>query len=295
MVLRTILLIIGVLIILGIAFDGWRRKRRRLQKSAMHNIEPTIHGNDTQRDNAENVLSEPDGSSKTDIGASENDNAVRQPGISAVEPTVDSAAPLTEKHEEKVSHLKPNPVKIETIESQDPANQAAAQRAAPRLEAIFSANETIPVSKTVEKPKQEVTQTMADMDDVITLTVMSINSRPFAGYDLIKALEENHLHHGEFDIYHRHKYKNGKGPLYFSVASVVNPGVLDPKSLGTLSTPGLALFMRLNNRKHDRIVFKQILATAHQLAKSLGGVVCDTKRVPLREATLQSYAERLDL
>ena len=291
MVLRYILLIIGVLIILGIAFDGWRRKRRRLQMSARESIEPKIPTPTAKRtaENIETATAEEVQETIQPVAEDISDAVVEQPQEEEQVATVSHASSAALG----VSQTKRDPhnVEIETVSAPTPANERVTLETTPRPETVFSANEAIPETK----PKIQEPKITTETADVITLTVMSINSRPFAGYDLIQALEENHLHYGEFGIYHRHKYKNGKGPLYFSVASVVKPGTLDPKSIGTLSTPGLALFMQLNNRKHDRIVFKQILATAHQLAKTLGGVVCDNKRVPLREATLQSYAEKIDL
>jgi cell division protein ZipA len=125
--------------------------------------------------------------------------------------------------------------------------------------------------------------------NLIMLTVMSLDNKKFRGYDLVKALEENYLHFGQWSIYHRHKYRNGKGPRYFSVASVINPGTLNPERLADLSVPGLALFMPRDNPKHDRIIFRQMLLTAEDLAKRLVGVVCDAERTPLNETSLAKY------
>ena len=295
MILRYILLIVGVLIILGIAFDGWRRKRRRLQQNARHTIEPTIQPTMGQEDSEEIVLSPPSvvvTTSDVVETVAVYENKLTGPSTQDLENEIQEA-PVSLA--EKSTSREPRSIEIETVSTDDSANQTVSVVSSPRPETIISANEAIPKPKVTEKTEVKTPQPKVETEEVITLTVMSINSRPFAGYDLIKALEENYLHYGEFGVYHRHKYKNGKGPLYFSIASVVKPGTLDPKNIGTLSTPGLALFMQRNNRKHDRIVFKQILATAHQLAKSLSGAVCDANRVPLHEATLQSYAEKLDL
>ncbi len=290
MILRYILLVIGVLIILGIAFDGWRRKRRRLRMNAQETIEPKVP-TPKRIPESEELPTIEEMVETTQPMVQEITDTEAEPDLEKEQVIAVANTKTSSSRSVQVNHELYN-LEIETVSAPVSANQKVTQEGISHPKTIFSANEKIPAAK----PKvQESHKTIVETAEVITLTVMSINSRPFTGYDLLKALEENHLHYGEFGIYHRHKYKNGKGPLYFSVASVVKPGTLDPKSIGTLSTPGLALFMQLNNRKHDRIVFKQILATAHQLAKTLGGVVCDNKRVPLREATLQSYAEKIDL
>jgi cell division protein ZipA len=279
--LRTILLIIGVLIILAIAFDGWRRKRRRLQQTRLlqadlANADPAskkigpLFESEHESD-SEVVISEI-------AGSAENTVDFDLPKVVRLEPTFASAP------------SGPVQLEIEAIQQADAsANEALPLQPLVRSDSIKSANQTIP------KEAEPTTETATKVPNVISLTVMSIKSRPFAGYDVINALKENHLHHGIYDIYHRHKYRNGKGPLYFSVASVVKPGSINPRKVGELSTPGLALFMSLDNPKHDRIVFKQILATAHQLAKTLGGVVCDDRRVPLRESSLEAYADKINL
>ena len=159
---------------------------------------------------------------------------------------------------------------------------------------VKSANEILPKREPLKK-RPIIANVSTAPSSVMMLTVMSSNNQPFVGHDLLKTLNEANLHFGDYGIYHRHKYKNGKGPLYFSVASVVKPGMLDPQSVTENATPGLALFMKMDNPKHDRITFKQMLATAHELARALGGVVCDDKRVPLRDSTLKFYSEKLNL
>lgn len=283
--LRTILLIIGVLIILGIAFDGWRRKKRRLKLTRK-----------TQTIIPEPLATEINEAVIASVELSD-EAILLEDGIKTAESETDVQA----RAENNIMHLAdkfnaeptsgPIPVEIEPLQqTEDSANQTLPEKKSIKPEMIQSANQRIPKSVAPEKPKKEEAPI-----NVISLTIMAMKSRPFAGYDIIRTLEDNNLHHGEFDIFHRHKYRNGKGPLYFSIASIVKPGTIDPRRVGELSTPGLALFMELDNPKHDRAVFKQALSTAHQIAKSLGGVVCDSQRVPLRESSLQSYAEKINL
>jgi cell division protein ZipA len=293
--LRIILLIIGILIILGIAFDGWRRKRKRLKKT--QSINQISHKSVDVDDKAE--ISDDDFFDPVvEMSAMPVNEQFSEPRLVKPESTELNAAEISE---ENILYLKekftaspkqsaPTPIEIEPVRTTEAsANQSIPEKPAIKSQTIQSANQSMP-KKAGEPPKAP-----QPTPEILTLTVMSLNARPFAGYDVIRALQECNLHHGEFDIYHRHKYRNGKGPLYFSIASVVKPGTINPRKVGELSTPGLALFMTLDNPKHDRTVFKQALATAHHLAKALGGVVCDNNRVPLREGTLQAYAEKLKL
>jgi len=293
MMLRTILLIIGVIIILAIAIDGWRRKRRHAQFSRA--LDPMV------------VPKKQSTAPSTLIGNTTNETTVspaRTISSAPIEKTPSTSRQQLEfpelaesnQFDEPVVEMAKAPsgdIEIKKVSTSLSANDVAVARPSIRPEQIKSANQVLPAHERLDNnPAKKVE---VKMPEVITLTVMSLNSKPFIGYDLINALEANNLHFGEMDIYHRHKYRNGKGPLYFSVASIVRPGTLDPKNLGVLSTPGLALFMQLDNPKHDRIIFKQMLATAHDLAKALNGIVCDERRVPLRESTIQGYNEKLNL
>jgi cell division protein ZipA len=289
MALRTILLILGVLIILGIAFDGWRRKQRQRNVAQQKNIEPRLNLRDIDA-SAEFERSEPS------IAVLEPKQffAEAEPldeEIADAYPPEEYTSPIMSREERPRD---PYSVEIQTVDTVRPANDPALQKVSESASAVYSANQSLPKNDNRDKKAAPV-KAAPPQPEIMMLTVMSPTSTPFSGYDLVQALEANNLHFGEMDIYHRHKYKNGKGPLYFSVASAVSPGTLNRRSLGTLSTPALALFMQLDNAKYDRIVFKQMLATAHQLARALGGVVCDNKRVPLREATMQYYTEKLNL
>lgn len=249
--LRTILLIIGVIIILAIAWDGWRRKQRA--NIASSKIEPML--NDAEQE-----------AQPADVQVEEAKLQEWPKQEEVVDISVQSVVvPATD--DEEVVEIK------QTVDADDE---------------VISAEEDISLpAPSVEK------QMSKPIAEIAALTVMSSDLRTFAGYDIIQSLESNALHFGEKNIYHRHKYKNGKGPLYFSVASVVKPGEINPKKLGELSTPGLLFFMELENPKHDQLVFKQMLAAAHEVAKALKGVVCDEKRVPLSKASMRRYQEKI--
>lgn len=260
--LRIILLVVGIIIILGIAFDGWRRKHRRIKKTAIKDIEPEVVLKDSLQSRAMELK-------KQTLLNNQPVNVEASSQLSnepiKIEPEIDS---------------EPVSLEIEEVKAAESANQ---ELPSVKSTSISSANEEVPVEENTI------------VDNVVSLTVMATHSCRFAGYDLINALQDNHLHHGDYDIYHRHKYKNGKGPLYFSVASVVDPGTLNPKDLANISTPGVVLFLPTNTPKHDRIVFKHALATAHNLAKTLGGIVCNEKRIPLTEQSMKDYESLLNL
>jgi cell division protein ZipA len=248
MTISVILLIIGILAILAIILDSWRRKWQRQQRIARQ-----LTGTQIDLLPKEMLVIEPK------IETADDDIALTQ-----------TDALTTNNH-------------IDMLGCEKPITRSQ----------VKSANELLPKKHNASKSRREKQQTL--LPEIIVLMVMSVEGDFFNGDALMSALNNAYLYFGNYDIYHRYKYKNGKGPLYFSVASALNPGTLVPEQVSTWMTTGLTLFMRLDNPKHDRIIFKQMLATAQQLANSVNGIVCDDKRSPLQQSTLKYYIEKLNL
>jgi len=68
---------------------------------------------------------------------------------------------------------------------------------------------------------------------------------------------------------------------WFGLASVVSPGVFPPRRLGSIETPGVALFMRIPGPFDSVVVFERMLDTARRLATRLEGHVLDQEHQPL--------------
>ncbi|MDX1609635.1 MAG: cell division protein ZipA C-terminal FtsZ-binding domain-containing protein, partial [Halofilum sp. (in: g-proteobacteria)] len=94
--------------------------------------------------------------------------------------------------------------------------------------------------------------------------VVAPRGERFIGSRLRKLFASHELQHGELDIFHRH---DADGRVLFSVANVVEPGTFDPATMDTLSTPGLALFVRLPGPPSAEIAFDRMVATARALAE----------------------------
>lgn len=256
---KILLLLLGVLVILLFTAHGWWRQRQRYQA--------------IKRTNQQTIPS-------TLVTESAEQPAGETPDLE--QQTIDDT--ISKPSEKNIIFLN------ELIATENAATPADIEPSPSRPEA---ANQVQPTeTKPIEAP---IVDEAVVEPELVSLTVMAQNNRCFGGRDTLSALQHCDCHFGEFDIYHRHKYRNGKGPKYFSIASVTAPGTLQPTKVGELSIPGLILFMEKTDPKHDCQSFKQLLATSHELARQLGGVVCDEQRVPLQEVTLKKYASELRL
>ena len=147
-------------------------------------------------------------------------------------------------------------------------------------------------SEPVVPEPAEPTPPEPEWDLVIALTVMAPKDRLFTGRAVKNALDNQDLHFGEMQIYHRFTLGSRKQSL-FSVANIVDPGTFLPAELISMKTPGILLFARLPGPVNGLAVLDAMLDCATQMAEQLDGVVCDEQRQPLTDQALESVRGRI--
>lgn len=199
----------------------------------------------------------------------------------------------------RAPHKVPAPVFAEDV-IDDAQEDIVAIRRAPQPAASHRPREetvlidTPPLFASKPKPQPSTHQSDA-LKDVIVLNLVAHPEAPYRGYELLQALLAVGLRYGKWGIFHRHAELTGKGPTLFSLASSVEPGVFDLAKMGSFSTPGLTLFMRISSVENPLSVFEKVLAAAQHLTQELGGTVCDEKRIPLSVEKVAVWREQLPL
>jgi cell division protein ZipA len=127
---------------------------------------------------------------------------------------------------------------------------------------------------------------------ILALHVVSREQDGFAGSDVLVALESTDLHYGEYRAFHR-LTNNDMRESIFSVANMVEPGVLDPEVLPGMRIPGLTLFLLLPGPQNGVAACAEMLATARSLARQLNGEVLDNTRSTLTTQSAQAIRERI--
>ncbi len=102
------------------------------------------------------------------------------------------------------------------------------------------------------------------------------------GMKIHMALKGHGLQFGAGEIYHR----IADGEPVFSVAGLLKPGTLNPADAVRFSTPGLSVFMTLPGPLPAMTAFREFVATAQSLARSLNAEVLDGKKRPLTPTVL---------
>jgi cell division protein ZipA len=180
-----------------------------------------------------------------------------------------------------------------------PVLNVAAEDSTAEAEFVKASEEVLPEPQTVIEaaplfaaaPKQPVADKCAL--EVIVLNIIANPEHPYQGYELLQAMLAVGLRYGKWGIFHRHQELTGRGPILFSLASSVEPGTFDLAKMGSFSTPGLTLFMRIANLENPSLALEKLLAAAQQLVEELSGTVCDEKRYPLAVEKIALWREQV--
>ena len=130
----------------------------------------------------------------------------------------------------------------------------------------------------------------------VMLVLLAKESRQLAGYELLQTLLSAGLRFGEGQLFHRHQYPNGQGPVLCSLAAATPSGVFDLQNMGAFSVRGLCLFMQASgNPTIDAERFEIMLDTAKQLSEGLDAHLLDDQRRPFTDASLHRYYRLLNI
>lgn len=339
--LREVLILVGLVVIAGIAFDGFRRMR----KSRMGELKlPTELGGSCEDDweyfrgelpNGgarkagmkgrrqeidEDDLSQNDG----DFGSAVDDSEFELPDdqvVTEARPARRAAKPRKViddadfgSHGELESSVT-FPEREDTL----PGEVSAARRATPEdaraaveqselfvdddLLVASRADQQAQISRRsrgqaeVEKraaPSRETPEVEIDpsLQEVLVINVMS-RKREFDGADLLRVMLSCGFRFGDMNIFHRYEQHSGKGPLMFSAANVVEPGIFDLDRMSEFSTPGICIFMKLPGPKRPIHAFEIMMDSARKIATLLDGEVKDENHNLMRQQTAEHYRQRV--
>lgn len=268
MSVRDWMIIIGLLLIVAVLLDGYRRMRdpRRIRLSVKE--VPAGPDTDTQ------VSSElPNGGARVrnrDDAPAAADSDEESPG---------DEPPLLTEHAPPPAPPRPDPL-FDT-----PAARGRGTGAGENLDLL----EEISAVDPADAPSMLA----AEPQEVLMLHVVSRDEAGFPGEDILQVLLAYNLRFGEMDFFHRHEESAGKGAIQFSVANMMQPGVFDIDKMGDFSTRGLIFFMTLPGPKDMMGAFEQMLETARGVAETLGGDVLDESRSATTRQTLEHMRQRI--
>jgi cell division protein ZipA len=133
-----------------------------------------------------------------------------------------------------------------------------------------------------------------DVDpEVFMLNVVARSRDGFRGEDILHILLACDLRFGDMNFFHRHEFEAGRGAIQFSVANMMQPGIFDIDNMADFNTPGLVFFLTLPGPEDMMKAFDYMLETAQAVARNLEGDVLDESRSVLTKQTLEHCRQQI--
>ncbi|HDZ58071.1 MAG TPA: cell division protein ZipA [Pseudomonas xinjiangensis] len=295
--LREWLIIIGLLVIAGILFDGWRRMggRSKIRFKLERNLKDQVDGE--PKDDLlgpPRVIGRPD-RSEPSFGdefetppASRGEAARREPeqvGLdlgSGAEPLGETRAPKPRK---------PPPKPLEPRERAMPKQSGSPKESGESAPLVASE----PSGRTEPGFKEEpaAPREAAPVEEVFIINVVARDELGFQGSALVQNILESGLRFGEMNIFHRHESMSGNGDVLFSMANALKPGVFDLDEMDSSHVRAVSFFMGLPGPRHPKQALDLMIAAARKLAHELGGDLKDEQRSVLTAQTIEHYRQRI--
>jgi cell division protein ZipA len=275
---RDWIIIVGVLLIVVVLLDGFRRVRNERYGSLRMSLNKQFLNADGHSD--EHSCELPNGGGRT-VGRARPSSAPRH--VASDDDPAFGASPID--LEQTVPMLMESVVQEELMFPQDQQQH--------EQDPLSSINDTAVESKPTEQlsaHKQAAVSNAAQQ--VIVINVVA-RDEIFNGPDLLHILLACDLRFGKMNIFHRYEQANGNGPVQFSMANSVEPGTFDLDQIDHFTTPGVCFFMSMPGPEQPIQAFEYMLETAQCLVANLNGEMLDESRSAMTSQTLEHYRQRL--
>ena len=275
--LREWLIVIGIVVIAGILFDGWRRMRGGKGKLKFR-LDRSFSNAPDDEDTSAELLGPPrvlDTPAHKEPQLDEHD-------LPSVSMTARDKGSKRSKRGNEPSQgdlnldLDDDGPSISARDDDFPAETRSRTRSSPSVSAAVEEKEPVQAA-----------------EEVLVISVISRDPAGFKGPALLQNILESGLRFGEMDIFHRHESMAGNGEVLFSMANAVKPGVFDLDDIDLFSTPAVSFFLGLPGPRHPKQAFDVMVAAARKLSQELNGELKDDQRSVLTAQTIEHYRQRI--
>ncbi|MDY7561050.1 cell division protein ZipA [Pseudomonas sp. 10B1] len=266
--LREWLIVIGIIVIAGILFDGWRRMRGGKGKLKFRLDRSFSNAADDDETSSAEVLGPPRVLDQKEPKLDEHD----LPSVSMA-PRDAKRKRKDEPHQGDLNlNLDLDGPSLFTGRDEDFPDDKAGRRS--------------------EEPARR-TEDLPAVEEVLVISVICRDESGFKGPALLQNILESGLRFGEMDIFHRHESMAGNGEVLFSMANAVKPGVFDLDDIDHFSTRAVSFFLGLPGPRHPKQAFDVMVAAARKLAHELNGELKDDQRSVMTAQTIEHYRQRI--
>ena len=258
--LREWLIVIGIIVIAGILFDGWRRMRGGKGKLKFK-LDRSFANLPDEGD--PEVLSPPRVVDRH-----------QEPSLDEEDLPSMSARELNRRR---------------TGEPQQGDLNLGLEEPVPTL-----LNPVDDAPETTRSPSNKpASKDLPPVEEVLVINVIARSDEGFKGPALLQNILESGLRFGEMDIFHRHESMAGNGEVLFSMANALKPGTFDLDDIEGFSTRAVSFFLGLPGPRHPKQAFDVMVAAARKLAHELNGELKDDQRSVMTAQTIEHYRQRI--
>jgi cell division protein ZipA len=291
--IRDWMVIVGVLLIVAVLLDAWRRVRsERYSRVKMNLVDPPEVGSERDADLA--WLKElPNGGARV----VQRGDLIKAAGMGAAAGDMplagqlgQAAAPEPEPDDSPERAGSGDPSReddVELVTGMTGVDDDDVPETLDWLEGTAAGSET-------QEPAPEPGRLPREIDpEVFMVNVVARSPQGFRGEDILHILLACDLRFGDMNFFHRHEFEAGRGAIQFSVANMMQPGVFDIDNMSDFSTPGLVFFLTLPGPEDMMQAFDYMLETAQTVARNLGGDVLDESRSVMTRQTLEHCRQQI--
>ena len=277
--IRDWMVIVGVLLILAVGLDAWRRVRSDKQSPVkVKLVDPEQLGDPDEDDSLFWPRELPNGPARV----VQRSDLVRASQAQA-EPEQDD--PVTDEVELVTGmSSREDSTDPQTMDWLDGMGTGDEEQATPAERRGDS-------RRTVESEPGRLTREVDP--EVFMLNVVSRSREGFRGEDILHILLACDLRFGDMNFFHRHEFEAGRGAIQFSVANMMQPGVFDIDNMSDFNTPGLVFFLTLPGPENMMKAFDYMLETAQAVSRNLDGDVLDESRSVITKQTLEHCRQKI--
>lgn len=264
---REVLIAIGLLVLLALVLDGARRIKNHRYEN-LHMSSRKLQKN-SRGDDFDDLLYDsqfPSGGSRL-VGIRDEDD-IRQ----------------VEENLRRALDNKPD------FGFKQPKQEQFDLGSQPEPKAAAKAAERSPSAQSGSTAKAVKSTTVAQQ--ILVMHLMAPKGEKLSGQQLQEAALSVGLRFGEAKIFQRHLNEDGSGEVLFSMANLVNPGTFDLKTIDQMTTPGVTLFMALDDLEDPVSAFDLMIEAVDSMAATLGCSVLDETRSSMTRQTIDHYRQR---
>lgn len=321
--LREWLIVVGVIVIVGVLIDGYRRVRSGSRGRIKMSIDKkqTLTDNDRvdyfngelPRGGARVVTRSGDvaaeaSSDRTEppIPAFDVAHELRPDPLFAddYEPTISEPDDgISADNDFATAHESAQFSEAEVVANEEPVEEFIPE---PELEPEIKVEpERKPERKVERKPERKAERkpvvepepepqkaAFQQVEEVIVINVFSKDDSGFNGANLMRVILACGMRYGDMDIFHREE-DGADAAIQFSMANLVKPGTFDLNAMDHFSTPGVSFFLSLPGPKNSMKAFDYMYETALCVVKNLNGELKDEMHSTMTSQTIEHSRQKV--